>query len=361
MDLKLLQYPINNSKYNRSIEYENKLKQIELEKCKKNGQPPMPKNNNDWIDSLGNKYTFKNDTLTIVENEIKPDFVSYINSLPKNINIVIKINNFESVKLFKGVHIYGNVTLDLTDTKAKDNDSLSVDDILTTVDNIKFKSCNSIYSGKLNNIESWILNLPHQEAKKVLSKFDSVSQNRFKKLIQIAEYYYENIVSKLEGYGELEKVQMIFDEISKTIKYAFDATNRDGTLDINAVINENHIDDPIWTFENKKGVCSGRSRLLQLALNNSLSKIKCYTAQGMYVRLEHEWNVVYYNGIKLYYDLSFNSKAMQRLPISYKLKEEYDPNSELNNSKQNTPALPKQNTPPELPKQVKPLNIPRIM
>ena len=105
-----------------------------------------------------------------------------------------------------------------------------------------------------------------------------------------------------------EKVKAIHDWIATNIAYDFEDIFSGNT---------SHAADPIWVYANKRGVCSGYSRLARVmfgAAHIPCVNISGYTEQGRelegnktYSETTHEWNAVYFNGGWNLMDITWDS------------------------------------------------------
>ncbi len=76
--------------------------------------------------------------------------------------------------------------------------------------------------------------------------------------------------------------------------------------------------DPISTFESGVGVCTGRSRLIKLLLNNYYMQVPCYTIDGRACNMGHEWNEVWISDKEhFYYDINFGVRRLYQVPSGH--------------------------------------------
>ena len=123
---------------------------------------------------------------------------------------------------------------------------------------------------------------------------------------KIVDDFYRKYYKKLRSKSILERADFVFDWCSKNFPYAWNEVGIDGNLKSGC---NTAVSDSIGTFKLGKGVCTGRSRLLRMLLNNKYVRVPCYCVSGMCGNLQHEWVEIFdeFNN-KFYYDLSFNLK-----------------------------------------------------
>lgn len=160
---------------------------------------------------------------------------------------------------------------------------------------------------ELNN---WCLNLSDEEFKIVYDKI-AVKRQALELLEEreIARSVYLRLSKKIDfnSMTDTSKMNFMYDWVLNHSSYDYDLIQADGNFkdDVDRTLGS----DPCKVFKRGKGVCTGRSRLLKILLNNPYMRVNCYTAHGLCGHLEHEWNeFIDENGRVFAYDISYKLK-----------------------------------------------------
>lgn len=175
--------------------------------------------------------------------------------------------------------------------------------------NIKISLEESHTANPPHDMQTYFLNLSDEEFDAILSKIYSRKDVYDKLKIErdIAKRVYLEL-SKKHNFSVMtskQKMDFMFDWVRNKYEYDYSQLESDGNYRMDA--DRSLSSDPIEVFRRGKGVCTGRSRLLKILLNNPYMNVQCYTVLGKYNdRLPHEWNeFVDENNQVWEYDLSF--------------------------------------------------------
>jgi len=270
---------------------------------------------NMWYDKQGFTYTFLNNYLIIKSNKcfFDEDIITYINSIPSNlgITIVLELESFKNETA--GINMLFDI---LSRNKTTNKIIIPIGNLVFSSNcaldfenlpaNVKVSNTFSINKGKdkfngENCFDWWFLKRDEDKFNLLLSKLSNESMVRAKKLRTIANNFYRFIPNSIREGDAKTKSDFVYDWCRKNIFYDNSATLEDGSLNYDRVSSQ----DPIITFEERKGVCAGRARLFKVLLNNYYMQINCFLVRGLAGRLEHEWNeVIDENKKSIHYDIS---------------------------------------------------------
>lgn len=237
------------------------------------------------------------------------------------------LSNHIEIKLDKTVKIKKNTNLELENLS--DNVKIHVD---TDRDFCEF--------------ENWCLNLSDHDFNIVSGMF-AVPEQAIKlcERRQLAKQVYlflsQNVhFSKMTA---TEKMDYMFDWVVKNTSYDMDLIQADGNLrdDVDWSLGS----DPVQVFKRKKGVCTGRSKLLKILLNNPYMGVNCYMADGYSGHLQHRWNeFIDENGDVYAYDLSYGIKHVSDITKCgidhHDVKHSHVVNSILESGQFSSPPMP---------------------
>ena len=291
----------------------------------------IPRRINGGYDKHGVKYSFRDDALNIDIPDINQDYNYLLGAIKEYSNNIRKvIIGFDSFNMFNNI------------CKVLSNNNLNIDIILDISGILKEKYLKKRtllnFESLPNNIKVSYLSLPQGMESQCLSSFN---QTQFEEwALWLNEADYENVIKKLtpnsrkriiflktlvtEFYQKHQRLLMnlnseqranyVFEWVRRNIQYDNSAVGRDWNY-----LNETPLmrwiyADSIETYKRKKGVCTGRSRLLKVLLNNKYIKVDCFlvegTVKGPQGDVPHEWNTCIINGQKKYYDLSYNNRGI---------------------------------------------------
>ena len=261
--------------------------------------------------------------------------------------------------------ITNHVEIQLRDVNINKNSILELDNLRS---NVKINAVN-VGLRDSTELNTWCLNLSDKDFKIVYDKFKN--KKLAMKLAEernLAKSVYLNLSQKVDfsKMTATQKMNFMFDWVAKNTKYAHEFTGTDGNWKNGIALEQGY--DPCQVFKNRKGVCSGRSRLLKVLLNNPYMKVDCYTTTGEIVgptgkTLAHEWNEFFDEKGNVYaYDISYGIKHVNDITENnyghHNIKHNHIINSLLNTEQaiSTPPALPPRlnteqaiSTPPALP------------
>ena len=267
-----------------------------------------------WFDKYGIIYTYnflkqEDFNIELPDNiDIPISLFNYINNLP----IEIKNVNF-SVYGSKGFNRLGELisTANLNRkvsvlTIAKDTRNIP-NIVKNWPDNIKLKN-ELAKDSVVSRFDWWCLNLSEEEFNIIRKHCDTNTEERMIKLRKIAKDFYNSLkkaVPDIDHKTALEKTNIVYSWCANNIGYDISATMMENGMRKRKPTHQ-YADDPIETFNRRKGVCTGRSALMKTLLNNYYMRVPCYTVIGQVPHGEwHNWNEVIIDGKIYYYDLSF--------------------------------------------------------
>lgn len=256
--------------------------------------------NNEWYDKGGNHYKLLDNVLFITANDYFPEsefsIVEYINQLPKECTIVLKIkskpNNVAGYNmLFNRLSVFPinkNVIIDISKLSFSEKIALDIEKIPTNV------KITSLLNGTIEekeefsneSFESWALNCNDKTFELLLTKLTFKTLERISKMREIAFNFYRYMPVKLKNGTNDEKIQFAYEWCCNNIGYDWTAIKSDNSLKWDRKDSQ----DPIFTFNRRKGVCEGRARLLKLLLNNYYMRVPCFLVKGISGNLQHTWN-----------------------------------------------------------------------
>ena len=182
------------------------------------------------------------------------------------------------------------IIIDITDMEFCEKISLDIENLPNNV-NIsslidRNLSENFIFSNQ--SFESYALNCNDKNFRILLSKLTPKSCERINKMRGICANFYRYSSNIIKNADRKQKALFAYNWCCYNIKYDMSAINNDGTLRYDRKDSQ----DPIITFDKRKGVCEGRARLLKLLLNNFYMQVPCFLVKGMSGNLQHTWNEI---------------------------------------------------------------------
>lgn len=303
--------------------------------CKQALFTPLPKRNsnnviafkevidNEWYDKSGICYKLVNNVLYIVANDYFPNegfsIVDYINEIPENYGFTIMLKIKSKSNETAGFNMLCNllstnptkkkIIIDITGMEFCEKVSLDIEELPNNVkiSSLIDRNLNENYIFSNQSFESWTMNSNDENFKLLVSKLTDKSRERIIRMREICSSFYRFVTSDVRSASNKEKTLYAYDWCCKNIKYDIHATNSDGTLKNDRKDSQ----DPIITFDNRKGVCEGRARLLKLLLNNYYMRVPCFLVKGMSGRLQHTWNeIILEDGTILDLDISKQSNRI---------------------------------------------------
>ena len=311
--------------------------------------PPLPSQNRNNISSILLKYGFKNEpalpgkpnsidknsfsnrdfTLKVNNNNIAISFnnmCSYFNQFLndlKDYNLIFKVSSqkgfntlakaLQTVKRNKPVCI--NMIFDIPVNHVLDFESLpdyAYVSPLGYVDNQE--SDIAINTANPESFALWMGWLSDKDYNTVINKLTPKSKEYYETLNKIQRAFYNELKGK--NLTDKEKTDIVYDYIKKHINYA-KVTNSDGTLNTNNP-NAHKAQDPVWTWNNKTGVCEGQAKLMVLLLNNKYQRVNITTESGLVKRprplpdLAHIWSRLRTDSGDYRYDTTLGKKAVSK-------------------------------------------------
>lgn len=294
----------------------NKLKEIGkgsiYEFAKHRIETPLPNRNrnsqnnsvkiisNEWYDIGNNHYKLIDNTLFITANdyfkEDKFSIIKYINQLPKNFTTVLKIkanpNNVAGYNmLFNSLSVFPvnkNVIVDISKFSFSEKIALDIEKLpnnikITSLLNDSIKEQDEFSN---ESFESWALNCNNENFKLLITKLTFKTAERISKLREIALNFYRFSPITVKNGKNREKIEFAYKWCCDNIAYDVTAIRSDGSLKWDRKDSQ----DPIITFNRRKGVCEGRARLLKVLLNNYYMRVPCFLVKGKSGNLQHTWN-----------------------------------------------------------------------
>ena len=291
-----------------------------------------------WVDQVDIRYTYdieKKDTLVICSPlGFYPDSImDYINNLPEEIKVVVlKIDCKDTgtaginmlMDLLRRVRPKKNIILPVGNYQMGEDTAF---EYYRLPNNVKItntfsssKSTDDKYYGE-NPFDWWLLHLNDQQFNNIVSKMTRTSATRARELRSIAKEYYCRVKLSNQDYDrlpDLVKANDAYEFVKRITRYDTSSTTRNVTTGVTIPKPGcEKSSDPIETFKERKGVCTGRSRLLKAILNNSYMKVKCFLVGGTVASgSNHEWVEVIADNERYYYDLSFGLKARKTIPYT---------------------------------------------
>ena len=305
-----------------------------------NKTPDKHYEKNIWYDKLGVRYSLINNSLIINAQDFLPEtIVDYINSIPNNLNlnIIISINSRPNevagfnmlCDSLSRIPSNKEIILDISNLKMGIGCSLEIENLPT---NVKISNCIDIVKGKEeipffgeNSFDWWSLHCDDSNFKILLSKLTDNARVRAEDFRRIAFNFYRFTPDSIKSSSNEVKCEFAYKWCCSNIQYDNDGTMPDGSFNYS----RRDTQDPIVTFNRRKGVCAGRARLLKLLLNNYYMKTPLFLVRGMAGRLQHEWNeLITEDGKSIFYDISKQENLCRDSHDDYLLSKFY-----LNNKK----------------------------
>ena len=271
-------------------------------------------NKNIWYDKIGICYKLIDNNLIITAKDFFPEtIVDYINALPNNLNIILSImtrpNEMAGLNmlcsLLSRTSLNKSIILDISNLKMGIGCSLEIENLPT---NVKISNCVNISNGKEDNpffgensFDWWALHCIENNFKILLSKLTENAKKRAEDLRKIAYNFYRFVPENIKSSNSKVKCDFVYKWCCANIHYDFEGTMPDGSFNFN----RRDTQDPIVTFNRRKGVCAGRSRLLKVLLNNYYMKTPIFLVRGLAGIQQHEWNeLIADDGESIVFDIS---------------------------------------------------------
>lgn len=293
-----------------------------------------------WFDKYNISYSYDEEHSNIlninISNNCPSTIVRYINSLPNCIDIVVievidkakKTDSLNKVlELLSKYKTSKNIFFSTTYSRFKVRERINAANLPSNVKIGNIINYTDKFYGQ-NSLDWWSLHATEEELEALYPKLSPNTKKRLEYLNKIAKDFYTYTKKKfpnLDYMTNLEKANLAFEYCSKNITYDFGSTARG----VNGVLKPrddcDFSSDPIETLERKKGVCTGRSRLMKLLLNNRYMKVPCFLSSGYTHSGEgHEWIEVFDNWERYYYDLSFGVKGRRTINHEKILHEDFE-------------------------------------
>ena len=255
---------------------------------------------NEWYDKVGTHYKLLDNVLFITTNECFQEdgfsIIDYINQLPNDFSVVLKIkaepNDVAGYNmLFNRLSVFPvnkNVIVDIS--KFSFSEKIAFD-IERLPNNVKITSLlNDTIEEKdefsNESFESWALNCDNQNFQLLITKLTSKTAERIIKLREIAINFYRFSPNNIKNGTNRDKIEFAYNWCCNNIAYDTTAIKADGSLKLDRKDSQ----DPILTFNRRKGVCEGRAKLLKIFLNNYYMNVPCFLVKGQSGILQHTWN-----------------------------------------------------------------------
>lgn len=274
------------------------------------------------------------DVLNFINQNRECEFVIYFKGSVQNFNKLL--NYLTNNPTPRSVTIHPNVNV-------KKNTFLAIDDLPS---NVKIFFTSSTNNNEDSLIE-WVLNLSDRDFS-IVERVIANEGNKIhlRKEREIAKIVFKHLSREVDfsHMSDTEKMNYMYDWVRRNIEFDFSLVDSNGFRE---GVDRTLGSDPVKVFSNKKGVCSGRSRLLRILTNNPYLKVNCFVTSGLINYggdKEHEWNAFLdEHGQIFYYDLSFSKvrhvKDLSTHPNNYRISSEHFLIEEI-----------KKKTPPDLPR-----------
>lgn len=290
-------------------------------------------------DQFENKYRYNepNNTLTIRINELSDSFIRLLEYLSYYVDKIIikenKLDEFNNLcKLLSTSKLKNQIIIDIADMSSISSSVVNIKPQIrrnTWMDfemlpNNVYISNNGMENGEEKELQgqigldfnAWCLWLNDNDYECVINKLTDKTREKIDGERKIAKKFYDIYVNNyMKQNTDEEKVAFVYNWCLKNTRYDNSSINSDGTIKQDCHCAQ----DSVWTFVNGHGVCAGRARLFKTMLNNRYMRVECYLTSGMYGHLAHEWNEIYFNGQRKYYDLSFGICSVSELVESQSL------------------------------------------
>lgn len=283
--------------------YEFAKHRIETPLPNRNGNP---ENNivkiitNEWYDIGGNHYKLLDNILFITANDYFPEdefsVIKYINQLPKDFTIVLKIkskpNNVAGYNmLFNMLSVFPvdkNVIVDISKFSFSEKIAFDIEKLPNNVKITSLLNDTIEEQDEFSNesFESWALNCNNEDFELLITKLTFKTAERISRLREIALNFYKFSLVNVKNGTNSEKIEFTYKWCCDNIAYDITAIKSDGSLRWDRKDSQ----DPIFTFNRRKGVCEGRARLLKVLLNNYYMRVPCFLVKGKSGNLQHTWN-----------------------------------------------------------------------
>ena len=303
----------------------------EFDKYKVNRPLPGRNNNtyidyNRWTDKQGYSYELKNNTLKITANDFfsygSYSIIDYINDIPKDIDLKIILEVSTRQNEVAGINMLLNLlsvcstkrsVLVALDYSFKFSNKMDLefenlpDNVKITMMLDKNNNENQYFSNEY--FENFALNIDDNKFNSLLTKVTSETAKRISRMREIAFDFYQHTPSSVLNGSNQDKAMYAYDWCCDNIYYDREAIKDDG----NIRDDRHDAQDPLVTYDNRRGVCEGRARLLKLLINNYYMKVPCFCVKGMAGRLPHQWNeIVLEDGGILDLDISKQENRVAR-------------------------------------------------
>lgn len=281
-----------------------------------NNEKRVTVDENIWFDKIGIRYCLSNNNLFISAKEQIPEsIIDYINAIPNNLDIKVIITIDANVNEVAGFNALCSaltykkcnkeIILNVSDLRFGLGCTLEIDKLPM---NVKISNCIDLtkrcelqsFYGE-NSFDWWALHCSDENFKILISKLTDVAKKRAMNLRKIAYNFYRSLPDAIKKANNKEKCDFVYEWCCRNISYDTSGTIGDGSLNYD----RRDTQDPIVTFNKRKGVCAGRARLLKVLLNNCYMKVPIFLVHGMAGKLQHEWNeLITDDGKSIFYDIS---------------------------------------------------------
>lgn len=324
VDINRLKYPVINGEHNFSDYFRATPLPIHG-----GGFVPVEINPNKWIDKYGIVYEYKNNFLCVTkifESVSNLDsLILHLDNIDTSVDIylhITSVSEFNKIAdVFNRIKPRRNIILDFSwGNLIRKSIYMNFEALPETVKftNIFFSDGENNFYGS-NNFDWWGLWLSENDYQIVRERLTPLAKERFDNFRNIALSFYLKYENTLRNMSNLEKMEFVYNWVTKNTTYDGGATNPDGTLieGDRGLMAQN----PIYTFQRGTGVCAGRSQLIKLLLNNCFMKVDCFLVDCNHITLPHELNfLVDDDGTLLFYDSSYRTTfRLSSLPSSYSL------------------------------------------
>lgn len=245
-----------------------------------------------YLDNCG----LNRDLIEILRQRIDVPIILHYDGTLDNLNELLSelsqplVLNPTEIRLNDNVKIPRNASLEFRNLR----DNVKINIVSETVKDSK-------------ELNSWCLNLSDDDFKNLYGKIAGREQARMlceQRELAKQVYLFLSRTIDFSRMTATQKMDYMFNWVRNNISYDMGLIQADGNYreDVDRSLGY----DPYKVFVRGKGVCSGRSRLLKILLNNPYMGVNCYTANGYSDHLEHEWNEFIDESGRVYaYDLSF--------------------------------------------------------
>jgi hypothetical protein len=284
-------------------------------------------NYHSWFDQSGLicKYDekFNNLIIRLPNDQFNESLIERLNSINDHINIILYFKNDglnciasinSALDAFKRIKSNKNVIFDITNVIIDSNARWDVKGLPSNIklSNVMMARNESKPFYGTNAFDWWALNQDEDTYNEMLKHVTHKAKERMVAFRTVAKDFYESHIANYpRPLSDKEKMDMAFDWCRLHTSYDGKSTKSDGNLKDGCSV----CSDPIATLKRRKGVCTGRSRLLKILTNNYYAKVPCIRICGTIVHqpedLGHEWCELVTDQGSIYYDLSFDKKGVK--------------------------------------------------